>query len=213
VAKGSVTSFFLLVAITLTASNGLAAQTGVSTSKYLPDQSPTSCMRNLWQGLLPFLAKDSYIAAADMERLAGFKMQKVVDVAPGDTIATYEDNGATHLSIRVETLNVPPSYTVPNMKYNWQVAQGRSIAWYGSTSIVDFSCLDKADGLQLSKLEADLFSLGFHKIGFTAQENHAEYFWGNTGSVVVYFDLPVESVPTVSSLHIVGAKSGVAKRP
>jgi hypothetical protein len=172
-------------------------------SKHLQDQLPKSCMQDLWQGLLPFVAKHSYVTAPDMERLTGVKMQEVADVAPDDSIANYE-NGTAHLSIRVEVLNMTSSYT-------WQVLQGLSNPRYGSTSIVDISCLDSSRGLQLSKLEADLFSLGFHKIGFTAQEVHAEYFWGHGGSVVAYFEVPVESVPTVTSLHIVGLSSGLAK--
>jgi hypothetical protein len=170
---------------------------------HLQDQQPKSCMENLWQGVLPFVAKRSYITAEDMERLTGVKMQEKVDIAPNDTVATYEDNGAAHLSIRVEVMDKPSSYT-------WQVSQGRTNPGNGSTSIVDFSCMGGPGGLQLSKLEVDLSLLGFHKIGFTAQEVHAEYFLGKLGSVAVFFELPVESVPTVDSLHIVGSSNDLA---
>jgi hypothetical protein len=172
-------------------------------SNHLRGQQPKSCMENLWQGVLPLVAKRSYITAKDMERLTGVKMQEKVDIAPNDTVATYEGNGTEHLSIRVEVIDMPAYYT-------WQVSQGRTNSGNESTSIVDFSCIGGPGGLQLSKLDADLFSLGFHKIGFTDQEVHAEYFWGKLGSMAVFFELPVESVPTVISLHIVGSGSGLA---
>lgn len=208
--KVCVNSLHLFFVMSLIAPNGFAAQSVGLTSENSQEPLPKSCMRDLWRGLLPFVAKDSYIIASDIERLAGIKMQKVVDVAPGDTMATYEDNGPTPLSVRVEVLNTPLSYTISHMKYTWQVLQGRSMAWHGSTSVVDFACIDSSGGLQLAKVEADLSSLGFHKIGSTA-EVHAEYFLGRAGSVVIYFDVPVESVSTVSSLHIVGSRSELAR--
>jgi hypothetical protein len=211
VEKDRVVSIFSLFALMLTTSNCLAAQTVTSQPKSSQAQPPKSCMQDLWQGLLPLIAKGSYVTVPDMEHLAGIKMQQAVDVAPADTIATYENNGTTPLSIRVEVQEVPALYDIPHMKYTWQVMQGRSIAWHGSTSVVDFSCLDSSGGLQLSKVEADLDSLGFKRTGSTAQEVHSEYFVGRLGTVVVYFDVPVEAVSTVTSLHIVGSRSELAK--
>jgi hypothetical protein len=211
VKKDYVNSIFLLFAMMPTVSNCFAAQAITSQPESWPTQHPKSCMQDLWHGLLPLIAKGSYVTVQDMEQLASVKMQQVVDVAPADTIATYENNGTTPLSIRVEVLEVPSLYDIPHMKYTWQVIQGRSIAWHGSTSVVDFACLDSSGGLQLPKAEADLASLGFKRIGYTAQEIHSEYFTGRLGTVVIYFDVPVETVPTVTSLHIVGSRSELAK--
>ncbi|RUL63180.1 hypothetical protein EKH79_12275 [Dyella dinghuensis] len=204
-------SLLLLFATMLTTTNGFAAQTVASSPKSSPPKLPKSCLGDMWQGLLPLIAKGSYVTVPDVEKLANIKMQHVVDVAPGDTIATYEGNATTPLSIRVEVLEVPTSYGAGHITYSWQVLQGRSVDWHGSTSVVDFSCVDSSGGLQLSKVEADLSSLGFHQIGSTAQEVHAEYFAGRLSTIAIYFDLPVESVPTVSSIHIVGLRNESAK--
>jgi hypothetical protein len=177
-----------------------------------------ACMYGLWKSFLPYIANSKgYIEASDVERSAGVKMQHVADVAPMDTIASYDQNShvepwsskPSSLSIRLETQITPSSFWMPNYKSSWQVMQGRSMAISGKTSVLDFSCMSSGQELSLEEVEKDLQSIGFMRVGSIGYAQHAEFFDNQKEpgiQVVVYFDVPPESVSTVNSIHIVGSK-------
>lgn len=172
-------------------------------------------MTKLWKGLLPLVAKDhSYISMADVERVAGVKMQHVVQVAPMDSVGSYEMDvpwtlhsyDLRALSFRDE-IQDEPSLARPNSSHSsWQVAQGRATVRRGSTSVLDIACSGMGE-LTLVKVEADLQTAGFKVVAKSTSplQQYMEIFANQWGDYIyVYYEAAVEVAPGVTSLHIVG---------
>jgi hypothetical protein len=186
-----------------------AANSGTPRIRSLPSRS---CMYVLWKKMLPLMAKkNSYIGIEDMEHVAGIRMQYLTEVSPTDTVGIYEqgassssnDPASPELSLRIETHedSLPPRKGL----YTW-----RALQWHpGSNSIVDLSCLGGGgSSLTLAEAEADLRALGLHSIGVTAGIRHMEVFANDWNEqAYLYYAVPVNVVPYVLSIHIVGEKA------
>lgn len=169
-----------------------------------------SCMHSLWKALLPLMAaNNSYISVENLEHVTGVRMQYLAKVSPTDTVGIYQqgvsssfaDSNGPGLSFRIET----HEDTLPSSKglYTWQ-----SLQWHpGSTSVLDLSCINGTDQLRLTEAEADLRELGLRSIGITSGTRHMEVFvddWNEQTNL--YYDVPVNTVPYVLSIHVVGEK-------
>ena len=207
-------NWIFLATVLVTPYANAQAMGGSNISTYIASPSD-SCMTKLWNGLLPLVAKDhSYISMADVERVTGVKMQHVVQVAPMDSIGSYEMHRPMllhsydpwMLSLRDE-IQGEPSPAEPNSRNSsWQVAQGRATGSRGFTSVLDIACSGMG-ALTLVKVEADLQTAGFKVAAKSTRplQQYVEIFanqWGD--QIHVYYEAPVDVAPVVTSLHIVG---------
>ncbi|MGC1549106.1 MAG: hypothetical protein WA777_11310 [Rhodanobacter sp.] len=179
-------------------------------------------MYRLWKGLLPVMAMNSsYIAFDDVERIARIKLHQPVAFGPQDTVSSYEVNGTyplapkvqgdlvmdgqADLSMRLELHEEPQPERPP---LTWQRFQGRT-GGVGS-SVLDLSCTSGGWALSLREAESDLVSMGFKHAGAVA---NFEVFRNQLmGLVYLYYETPVETVPEVTSIHVVGFKGGVRSK-
>ncbi len=208
---------WIFLATSLVAPYAYAQTTSATPIGSFTSSPPDSCMTKLWNGFFPFIAKNhSYISMADVERVAGIKVQHVVEVAPMDSIGSYEMHGPVLLNsfdpwelsirdeIQDETIPVKPH----GFNFSWQVTQGRATLGRGSTSVLDIACMGMGE-LTLVKVEADLQSAGFKLVARSTRplQQYLEIFanqWGE--QTYVYYEQPVEVAPDVISLHVVGMK-------
>ena len=207
-------NWIFLATVLVTPYANAQAMGGSNISTYIASPSD-SCMTKLWKGLLPLVAKDhSYISMADVERVAGVRMQHVVQVAPMDSIGSYEMHRPVllhsydpwALSFRDEIQDQPSPAKSNSFDSSWQVAQGLATGGRGSTSVLDIACSGMG-ALTLAKVEADLQMAGFKVVAKSTMplQQHVEIFanqWGD--QIHVYYEMPVEVAPGVTSLHIVG---------
>lgn len=128
--------FWTALAISLLGSFSYAHARDVALTGQPLSSPPDSCMTKLWEGFLPLIAKNhSYIGMADVEHVAAVKMQHVVEVAPMDSIGSYEMHGPvlfnsyhpSALSIRIEIQDEPLPARPGDFNFSWQVAQGRAV--------------------------------------------------------------------------------------
>jgi hypothetical protein len=171
------------------------------------------CLSTFWARLLPLMAKNnSYISIEDMERVAGVKMQHVVNIGAADRIGIYEQHmpfpSAAHpftsnLSIRVENHEeVLPSSEIMS---TW-----RAVQWQpGSTSTVDISCASTGATLRVAQAEADLKALGLQRAGVLSKGiQRADVFVNDWNEqVYLFYAIPVIVTPPIISLRIIGTKA------
>jgi hypothetical protein len=182
------------------------------------------CMRTLWKALIPLVdAKNGYIVAGDLERIAKIKLPPAISIGPNDAISSLEwkapysissalpggpaFTGSADLSLRLEVHNDPSPIPHP---YSWQRMQRRINGTKSSN--LDLTCIGGFDTLTLREAEADLEAIGLKRVGALSQPQPVEVFYQDLkGRVDLYYDTPVNTVPAVISIHISGAE--IKRRP
>lgn len=175
------------------------------------------CMKGLWKALVPLIdTKHGYIAGADLERIAKIKLPAPIAVSPGDTISSLEwkapyslpstvpgwpaSSGNAELSLRLELHDETSPISRP---HSWQRMQRRINGTQFSN--LDLTCIGGFDTLTLREAEADLEAMGFERVGTLSKPQPVEVFYQDRkGRVDLYYDSPVETVPTVISVHVSG---------
>jgi hypothetical protein len=184
-----------------------------------PAEGSASCMTRVWKALLPIVvANNGYLDASDVERVAKIKLSEPVSVSPSDAISSYESNGRfslspnvpgslaltgkASLSLRLEMHSEPKAGI---SLYSWQRLQRRINGTKSSN--FDLTCLDGGTPLSLREAESDLEAIGLKRAGTLAQPTPVEVFYRDLrGRVDLYYSTPVETIPTVVSIHVAGAE-------
>lgn len=214
---------FALAASCLLAPCWAAERPPSLTAKVQPLGESASCMQRLWGRLLPLIATNSgYIDTDDIERVADVKLGEPIAIGAHDSISDYEATGPYSLAPSVPGSRVLTGRATLSVRLErhreskpdrpsltWQRMQGR----VGGTdsSVLDLSCSDGGTELSLQRAEVDLESLGFKRVGALARPIHVEVYsrdW--LERVDLYYEIPVETTPDVTSIHIVGVKHGRA---
>jgi hypothetical protein len=189
----------------------------IAQSSSLSADASTSCMKRLWTALIPAIASNNgYLAASDIERIAGLKLSPPVSVTPTDTISSLQLDGPytlsasipgsairgrAWLSLRLELHSGSAVHMFPS----WQRMQRRINGTKSSN--FDLTCADGGRVLSLRDAEADLEAIGLKRVGMLSQPKPVEVFYQDMkGRVDLYYETPAETVPYVISIHVAGAE-------
>jgi hypothetical protein len=182
------------------------------------------CMKGLWKALMPLVdTKNGYIVAGDLERIAKIKLTAPISVGPSDTISSLEWTapysfpspvqgwpaltGNAEFSLRLELHDDPSPIPHP---YSWQRMQRRINGTKSSN--LDLTCIGGSDTLTLREAEADLEAIGLKRVGTLTEPQPVEVFYQDLkGRVDLYYSTPVETPPSVISIHVSGTE--IKRRP